>query len=115
MSERKGMMEKITLIRILKNEREITSGNQEWLPYIVNEFVYHIVNNNLNVFKFISPKIQVLRLDQFQALINDKLRYKPSNPKDLPVLHRFFGISDNGQPLPQNAEVKLISLNKILE
>jgi len=35
----------------------LISGNQEWLPYIVNEFVYHIVNNSLNVFKFISPKI----------------------------------------------------------
>ena len=47
-------MEKSLLIKILKNERD-ASETQEWLPYIANEFIYHIINNNMNIFKFVSP------------------------------------------------------------
>jgi hypothetical protein len=43
-TERQSTMPKSIFVKILKGERDVTT-NQEWLPYIVNEFVYHIINN----------------------------------------------------------------------
>ena len=43
-AERQERMPKSIFVKILKGERDVVS-NQEWLPYIVNEFVYHIINN----------------------------------------------------------------------
>lgn len=52
-------MEKSLLIKILRNERD-SAAAQEWLPFIVNEFVYHVVNNNIPLFRFVSPQAKKL-------------------------------------------------------
>ncbi len=108
-AERQERIEKSLFIRILKGERDSVS-NQEWLPYIVNEFIYHIINNQLNIFKFVNPTAKRLTVSDFQTLTQDKLRYKPSNPKDLPTLHQFFAVSN--QP---GEGSKYVSIDKILE
>jgi hypothetical protein len=57
MSDRKGVIEKNRLIRILKNEREFVRVNaQAAQPFIVSEFINHIVNNKVNIFTFIRAK-----------------------------------------------------------
>ena len=73
------------------------STAQEWLPYIVNEFVYHLINNQLNIFKFVNPSARVLSTAHFDTLL-EKLRYKPSNPKDLPTLVQFFSLKREDTP-----------------
>jgi hypothetical protein len=35
----------------------------------VNELVYHIVNNGLNLFKFITPGAKRLTLDKFNVFL----------------------------------------------
>lgn len=119
-AERQERIEKTHFIRILKGERDSVS-NQEWLPYIVNEFIYHIINNQLNIFKYVNPTAKRLTMSDFQTLITDKMRYKPSNPKDLPTLQQFFAVSKSaaestvggGQQLSEGT--KYISIDKILE
>jgi len=62
------------------------------------------------------PTAKVLSLAHFQTLINDKLRYKPSNPKDLPTLYQFFELKKEGTP--QGAPVdgaRFISIDKLVE
>ena len=49
LAERKQYIEKAQLMKLLKNEREQVS--QEWLPFIANEFLYHIINNGINLYK----------------------------------------------------------------
>jgi hypothetical protein len=95
-TERQGTIPKSIFVKILKGERDV-STNQEWLPYIVNEFVYHIINNQLNIFKFVNPQARVLSTAHFDTLL-EKLRYKPSNAKDLPVLIQFFALKKEDTP-----------------
>ena len=84
MSERKGAINKNRLIRILKNEREFVRANaQSAQPFIVSEFINHIVNNKVNLFNFITAKSQSLIIAHFNELVK-KIKYVPSNPKDLP-------------------------------
>jgi len=90
MSERKGAIEKNRLIRILKNEREFVKVNAVAAqPFIVSEFINHIVNNKVNLFSFITAKSQSLIIPHFNELIK-KIKYVPSNPKDLPQLIKHF-------------------------
>ena len=90
MSERKGAIDKNRLIRILKNEREFVRANaQSAQPFIVSEFINHIVNNKVNLFNFITAKSQSLIIAHFNELVK-KIKYAPSNPKDLPQLIKHF-------------------------
>lgn len=94
MADRRGYIDKNRLIRILKNEREFVRVNaQVQLPFIVSEFINHIVNNKVNLFSFITAKSQTLIIAHFNELIK-KIKYVPSNPKDLPQLIKHFGDQD---------------------
>lgn len=60
----------------------------------MNELVYHIVNKNINLFRFVSPQAKKLTAAQFHVLLNDKLQFRPANSKDLPQLYQFFEIKE---------------------
>lgn len=110
MSDRKGVIEKNRLIRILKNEREFVRVNaQAAQPFIVSEFINHIVNNKVNIFTFIRAKSQSLIIGHFNELIKS-IKYIPSNPKDLPQLIKHFADQESNA----NAEPKSVSIPKIL-
>ncbi len=111
MSERKGYIDKNRLIRILKNEREFVkaAAGQVSLPFIVSEFINHIVNNKVNLFNFITAKSQSLIVAHFNELVK-KIKYVPSNPKDFPQLIKHFADQE-----PNNtAEPRAVSIPKIL-
>jgi hypothetical protein len=69
----------------------------------VNEFLYFITNNSLNIFKFVNPAAKKLTVSQFQTLMFEKLGYKPSNSKDLPTLYSFFALPS--EPGKQQSEL----------
>lgn len=92
-------------MKLLKNEREQVP--QEWLPFIANEFLYHIINNGINLYKVgLNPASKKLTVAQFEQFIVEKVRYRPSNPKDMPSLFEFFALQ--GEP-------GYISIDKLIE
>lgn len=91
LAERKQYMEKAQLMKLLKNEREQVA--QEWLPFIANEFLYHIINNGINIYKVgLNPSAKKLTVAQFEQFVVDKVKYRPTNPKDMPSLFEFFAL-----------------------
>jgi hypothetical protein len=67
------------------------------------------VNNKVNLFNFITAKSQSLIIAHFNELIK-KIKYVPSNPKDLPQLIKHFA----DQEPSSNAEPRSVSISKIL-
>ncbi|TNV88020.1 hypothetical protein FGO68_gene1522 [Halteria grandinella] len=93
LAERRDKIDKNTLIRILKGERD-AAQQQDYLPFIANELIYHIINNGLNIYKFVTPGSKQLTIEKFNTLLAQMLKYKPSNPKDMPVLYQFLSVKD---------------------
>jgi hypothetical protein len=104
-AERREKIERTTLVRILKGEKD--PSQQDWIPFIANELVYHIHNNSLNIYKFVTPGSKQLTLEKFNILLSQMLKYKASNPKDLPVLYNYFGVKDH----PQNPSSPIVNIS----
>jgi len=58
MAEQKQKIQKNELIRILTGQ--FGKVEPEKAPFIVNEFVYYIVNHNIDIFKVINAKVKIL-------------------------------------------------------
>jgi hypothetical protein len=77
-------------------------------PYIVSEFVNHILNNKIDLFKIVTARSKTLKVELFMSLLQ-RINYTSSNPKDMPTLLKYFADQD------QAGEPRFISIDKILE
>lgn len=109
-AERREKIDRVTLVRILKGERENHQTQQDWLPFIVNELVYHIVNNSISIYKFVTPGSKQLSLEKFNTLLSQMIKYKPSNPKDMPVLYNYLGVKEQ-----EGAPIQNVSIEKLVQ
>ena len=97
------------LIRVLKNERRFVRANvQQVAPYIVSEFVNHILNNKIDLFKIVTARSKTLKVELFLSLLQ-RVNYTSSNPKDIPALVKYFAEQEN------TADPRFVSIDKIVE
>lgn len=61
MAERRDTLEKQHLIRVIRND--LDQKDPDLLPYIVNELVYYICNNAIDIFKLVNPSAKALTID----------------------------------------------------
>lgn len=77
------------------------------MPYIVNELIYFICNNALDIYKVVNPQAKQLTSQQFQTLLLS-IKFKPSNPKELPALMSYLSMP--GQAGVQISMVRFLEL-----
>jgi hypothetical protein len=78
-------------------------------PYIVGEFINHILNNKIDLFKIVTARSKTLKVELFMSLLQ-RINYTTSNPKDMPALIKYFAEGDNVA-----ADPRFVSIDKILE
>lgn len=56
-------MEKSLFKRAIKGDYDNLEADQ--LPFIVNEFIYYICNNNIDIFRHVNPLAKKLTIPNF--------------------------------------------------
>lgn len=76
----------------------IDEAKEEWVPYIVNELVYYIVNNNIDLSKFVNLQAIKVTRQQLDQLLT-QIKFKPTDAKEMTSLYQYLAFEGDNQQI----------------